>query len=93
MFFFCFSFEELPEKISQLGHLNKNQSRTKRNAKRERKAGPGGEREGKKVEPLCNFERVLAILTLSLQWLVSARNDELVEIRAHQSWGSLQDCA
>lgn len=55
----------------------------------ERERGEGGE----KVEPLCNFERVLAILTLSLERLVSARNDELVEIRAHQSWGSLQDCA
>lgn len=90
--FFFFSFEELPEKISQLRHLNKNQSRTKSNAKRERDER-GMERGGEKVEPLCNFERVLAILTLSLERLVSARNDELVEIRAHQSWGSLQDCA
>lgn len=52
-----------------------------------------GRERGEKVEPLCNFERVLAILTLSLERLVSARNDELVEIREHQSWGSLQDCA
>lgn len=51
-------------------------------------------REGKKVELLCNFERVLAMLTLSPDCLVSARNDELFEIRrTHQSRSSLQDCA
>lgn len=49
--FFFFSFEELPEKISQLRNLNKNQSRTKSNAKRERDGER--EREGEKRLSHC----------------------------------------